>query len=154
MFDEQLDTMVSELAHDVRITMSPRDGYRISGVFGVPDGLMTDAGDGAVTITVPTAFLSTNGGGIFLSLAKAGARAYLPAASSRRRSPLLEVSLTYVGAQDGRQGTDRLDGRPRRRRRRARRCGSPICWSTNISRCAPPPPPSTSATIRARPSGC
>ena len=72
--------MVSELAHDVRITMRPRDGYRISGVYGVPDGLMADAGEGAVTITVPTAFLSTNGGGIFLSLAKAGARAYLPAA--------------------------------------------------------------------------
>ena len=52
VFHEQLDTMVSELAHDVRITMMPRDGYRISGVFGVPDGLMTDAGDGAVTITV------------------------------------------------------------------------------------------------------
>ena len=108
VFERQLDTMVSELAHDVRITMAPRDGYRISGVYGVPDGLMTDAGEGAVTITVPTAFLSTNGGGIFLSLAKAGERAYLPAAALSGDTPLLEVSLSYVGARDGREGGDRL----------------------------------------------
>ena len=108
VFERQLDTMVSELAHDVRITMAPRDGYRISGVYGVPDGLMADAGEGAVTITVPTAFLSTNGGGIFLSLAKAGDRTHLPAAALTGDTPLLEVSLSYVGAQDGREGGDRL----------------------------------------------
>jgi Ca-activated chloride channel family protein len=108
VFENQLDTMVSELAHDVRITMTPREGYRISGVFGVPDGLMADAGEGAVSITVPTAFLSTNGGGIFLALAKAGERSHLPAANLTSATPLLEVSLTYVGAQDGRQGSDRL----------------------------------------------
>ena len=108
VFDRQLDTMVSQLAHDVRITMRPRDGYAISGVFGVPDGLMTDAGDGAVTIVVPTAFLSTNGGGIFLSLAKSGARDHLPAATVAPGTPLLEASLTYVGARDGRQGQDAL----------------------------------------------
>jgi Ca-activated chloride channel family protein len=108
VFHDQLDTMVSELAHDVRITMMRRDGYRISGVFGVPDGLMADAGDGTVTITVPTAFLSTNGGGIFLSLAKSEGREYLPAAGIAPGSPLLEVSLAYVGAQDGRAGSDRV----------------------------------------------
>ena len=108
VFGEQLDTMVSQLAHDVRITMRPRDGYAISGVFGVPDGLMTEGQDGAMTIVVPTAFLSTNGGGIFLSLAKSEARDHLPAANVAPGSPLLEVSLTYVGARDGRQGTDAL----------------------------------------------
>jgi Ca-activated chloride channel family protein len=90
------------------MVLAPRAGYRISGVFGVPDGLMTDAGEGAVMITVPTAFLSTNGGGIFLSLAKAAERDYLPAAAIAPGTPLLEVSLSYVGAQDGREGTDRL----------------------------------------------
>jgi Ca-activated chloride channel family protein len=108
VFERQLDTMVSELAHDVRITMTPRDGYRISGVYGVPDGLMADAGEGAVTINVPTAFLSTNGGGIFLSLAKSGERAFLPAASLAPATPLLDVSLAYVGARDGVPGSDRL----------------------------------------------
>lgn len=109
VFADQLDTMVTEVAHDVRITMTPRQGYRISGVYGVPDNVMTDAGEGAITITVPTAFLSTQGGGIFLSLAKAGARRHLPAAVLSGNTPLLEVSLHYVGAGDGRAGTDRFN---------------------------------------------
>jgi Ca-activated chloride channel family protein len=108
VFEKQLDTMVSELAHDVRITMRPLDGYRITGVFGVPDGLMSDAGDGAVSVTVPTAFLSTNGGGIFASVGKARARANLPAASLPAGARLLDVELAYVGAADGRRGADRL----------------------------------------------
>jgi Ca-activated chloride channel family protein len=108
VFERQLDTMVTELAHDVRITMTPRAGYRISGVFGVPDGLMADGGGGSVSITVPTAFLSTNGGGIFLSLAKAGERAHLPAAALAPGEALLDVALSYVGAGDGRQGADRI----------------------------------------------
>ena len=108
VFERNLDTMVSQLAHDVRITMRPRDGYAISGVFGVPDGLMTEGEEGAVTIMVPTAFLSANGGGIFLSLAKAGARDHLPAATVAPGTPLLEVSLTYVGARDRQQRTDAL----------------------------------------------
>jgi Ca-activated chloride channel family protein len=107
-FEKKLDTMVSELAHDVKITMRPLEGYRITGVFGVPDGLMSDAGDGAVSVTVPTAFLSTNGGGIFASLGKARARADLPAAAIPAGARLLDVDLSYVGAQDGRRGTDRL----------------------------------------------
>jgi Ca-activated chloride channel family protein len=108
VFSKQLDTMVSELAHDVKITMTPRAGYKISGVYGVPDGLMADGGDGAVTITVPTAFLSTNGGGIFASLAKAGEREHLPAVSLTPDAALMEVSLSYVGAKDGKAARDRL----------------------------------------------
>lgn len=107
VFEKQLDTMVSELAHDVTLVLSPVAGYRISGVYGVPDGLMAEGQEGAVSITVPTAFLSTNGGGIFLSLAKARERENLPAASLGGK-PLLGVSLSYVGARDGRAGTDRL----------------------------------------------
>lgn len=108
VFERNLDTMVSQLAHDVRITLRPREGYAISGVFGVPDGLMTEGGEGAVTIMVPTAFLSRNGGGVFLSLAKSGTREHLPAATIAPGTPLVEVSLTYVGARDGRQGDDAL----------------------------------------------
>jgi Ca-activated chloride channel family protein len=108
VFAKQLDTMVSEVAHDVRITMTPREGYKVSGVFGVPDGLMRDSEGGAVTITVPTAFLSTNGGGIFVSLGKAADRAALPAAALTSDIPLMDVALSYVGAKDGKDGADRV----------------------------------------------
>ena len=108
VFEKQLDTMVSELAHDVRITLAPREGYKLTGVFGVPDGLMTDAGEGAVTITVPTAFLSANGGGLFASVGKSGRRSTLPAARLAPGERLLDLDLAYVAARDGKRGTDRL----------------------------------------------
>ncbi|MGF7148587.1 Ca-activated chloride channel family protein [Sphingomonas zeicaulis] len=106
VFARQLDTMVSELAHDVVLTMVPTAGYSITGVFGVPDGLMREGKDGAIAITVPTAFLSTNGGGIFVSLGKESARAHLPAAALDAGAPLMRVDLSYVGAADGKAGRD------------------------------------------------
>ena len=108
VFEKQLDTMVSELAHDVRITMTPARGAKITGVFGVPDNVMTNAADGAISITVPTAFLSTNGGGIFVSLGKAGEREFLPATSLAAGDPLMKVALRYVAAKDGRAGEDHI----------------------------------------------
>ncbi len=72
--------MTSEVAHDIAITMTPPAGYAITGVFGVPDGLMTQGQDGAVTVTVGSAFLASNGGGIYASLGKDSARGQLPPA--------------------------------------------------------------------------
>jgi Ca-activated chloride channel homolog len=100
--------MVSEVAHDVTITMKPRDGYAISGVFGVPDGLMVAGKDGAMSITVPTAFLSSNGGGIFASIGKAKDRQFLPAEKLDVGEKLLDVSLIYVSALDGAAGSDQM----------------------------------------------
>jgi Ca-activated chloride channel family protein len=108
VFEKQLDTMVSELAHDVRITLAPRQGYKLTGVFGVPDGMMSDVGEGAVTITIPSAFLSANGGGIFASVGKEGRRSNLPAARLAPGETLLDLQLAYVGANDGKRGSDRL----------------------------------------------
>jgi Ca-activated chloride channel family protein len=111
-FDKQLDTMVSQLAHDVKIRMNPVSGYKISGVFGVPGDTMAETADGAITISVPTAFLSTNGGGIFVSLARASERANLPAASLAADAALLDVSLGYVDAKTAQAGMDQLEVKP------------------------------------------
>jgi Ca-activated chloride channel family protein len=97
--------------------MTPIAGAKITGVFGVPDNVMTSTGDGAVSITVPTAFLSTNGGGIFASLGKAGDRAFLPATPLAAGDPLMKVTLSYVAAKDGKAGEDHIsiaasDGKP------------------------------------------
>ena len=105
---KEFRNMVSEVAHDITITMTPRDGYSVSGVFGVPDSLMKSGKDGAVSITVPTAFLSSNGGGIFASLGKDKKRAYLPAANTDDGQPLMDIALSYVAATDGKQGSDRI----------------------------------------------
>jgi Ca-activated chloride channel family protein len=105
---DEFRNMVSEVAHDLVMTLTPHAGYRISGVFGVPDGLMTEGKDGAIAITVPTAFLSSNGGGIYASLGKAEGRAHLPAASLADGASLMDVSLTYVSALDGSRHGDKL----------------------------------------------
>lgn len=105
---DEFRNMVSEVAHDLVMTLTPHAGYRISGVFGVPDGLMTEGKDGAIAITVPTAFLSSNGGGIYASLGKAEGRAHLPAVSLADGASLMDVSLTYVSALDESKHGDKL----------------------------------------------
>ena len=80
VFSENLDTMVSELAHDLTITLAPMKGYRVSSVYGVPGEILSTGKDGTITITVPTVFLSTKGGGIYVTLAKDSESTFLPAA--------------------------------------------------------------------------
>lgn len=107
-FEKQLDYMVSELAHDLRITMKPAAGYRLSGIFGVPGETMTETPEGETVITVPSVFLSTNGGGIFVTLAKASDRTDLPAARLAPGAELLGLSLDYRMATGGETRSDRL----------------------------------------------
>ncbi|MEZ5683031.1 MAG: hypothetical protein R3E03_02090 [Novosphingobium sp.] len=74
--------------------MTPPEGYRITGVFGVPDDLMTSAPEGAVTAKISTAFLSSNGGGIYVTLGKDAAHANLPAGALGAGQPLLTGALS------------------------------------------------------------
>lgn len=108
LFTKEFRNMTSEVAHDIAITMTPPAGYAITGVFGVPDGLMTQAQDGAVTVTVGSAFLSSNGGGIYASLGKDAARSQLPVAALPAGAPIMDVALSYVDARSGATGVDRL----------------------------------------------
>ena len=103
---KEFRNMVSEVAHDLVMMLAPHPGYKISGVFGVPDGMMSEGRDGAVAITVPSVFLSSNGGGIYASLAKADSRTNLPAATLDGQAPLMDVRLSYVSALDGGKHSD------------------------------------------------
>lgn len=97
LFEKEFFNMVGEVAHDVAITIDPADGYKVTGVFGVPDNLMTEAPDGTITVTIGSAFLSSNGGGIYASLGKDGSRSFLPAAGLNGGSPAT-VSVAYTDA--------------------------------------------------------
>lgn len=108
VFAKELDNMVSEVAHDVRLTMTPATGQAITGIFGVPDGLMEQGKDGTISVVVPTAFLSSNGGGIFVSLGKDSSRTDLPPAPLDASQPLLNVSLAYVDARTEAGHADQL----------------------------------------------
>lgn len=103
VFAAKLDTMVSELAYDLTLTVKARPGYRISGVYGVPGDELKSGPDGEVSMTVPTAFLSTEGGGLLVGLAKAEGAAFLPEPVLTNGERLLDVDLRYVVAADGAQ---------------------------------------------------
>lgn len=108
VFEAKLDTMVSELAHDLTMELKPRPGYRISAVYGVPGDIMSELPEGAVRITVPTAFLSNEGGGLFVTLAKVSDAQFLPEPALAPDATLMTVELAYVSAKDGAAGGDSL----------------------------------------------
>lgn len=97
LFEREFANMVTEVAHDLAITIDPGPGYRLSGVFGVPEGLIENAGGGTVTVTIGSAFLSSNGGGIYATLEGDGVRG----------EPILaDVSLAYTDAVTQRRVND------------------------------------------------
>ena len=80
VFRDEFDYMVSELAHDLAISITPQPGYTVAGVYGVPDTLMGWQNERTVKITLPTVFLSSKGGALFVALAKSREDANLPPA--------------------------------------------------------------------------
>lgn len=108
IFDREFFNMVSEVAHDIDLVLAPPPGYRVTGVFGVPDDLMTTAPEGVIKVHISTAFLSSNGGGIYVTLGKDGAHANLPAVDLAANAPLLTGSLRYTDGRNGQVGTDRI----------------------------------------------
>ena len=68
LFEQEFDFMVSELAHDLEVTLKPSAGLKIENVYGVPEHMIERQPNGAVTMNVPTVFFSSQGGGLFASL--------------------------------------------------------------------------------------
>lgn len=111
LFAKEYFNMVSEVAHDVAITIDPADGYKVTGVFGVPDNLMTSAPDGTITVTVGSTFLSSNGGGVYASLGKETGAGFLPAADLQGAAPA-RIAITYLDAVSGKRGEDAIEVAP------------------------------------------
>lgn len=107
LFTDELDYMVSELAHDLLVTLRPSEGLKIAGVYGVPGEVLGWHDATSVTITVPTLFLSRRGGGLFVSLAPADPLADLPERPLAAGAPLLAASHSYlpVGGTAGESGS-------------------------------------------------
>lgn len=96
LFTEELDYMVSELAHDLVVTLRPSAGFKIAGVYGVPGEVLGWQDESSVTVTVPTLFLSRQGGGLFVSLAQEDPVADLPERPRAAGSRLLAVTHSYL----------------------------------------------------------
>jgi Ca-activated chloride channel homolog len=108
LFDREFDFMVSELAHDLSIEVEPQAGYKIAGIYGVPGELLGWQDQGAASITVPTVFLSTRGGGIFVALGREPDSKSLPRAPLADGSTLVKIKLSYKPVSTDVTATDAL----------------------------------------------
>jgi len=93
LFANQLDYMVSELAHDLSITITPRPGLKIGGVYGVPGELLGWQDQATVRVTIPTVFLDNHGGGVFFTLMPESASTFLP--EKHDNAALADVAVSY-----------------------------------------------------------
>ncbi len=94
LFTGQLDYMVSELAHDLTLTITSRAGLKIAGVYGIPGELLGWQNDREIKVTIPTVFLDNHGGGIFFTLAPEAADSFLPEKSGS--GALADVAVSYL----------------------------------------------------------
>jgi len=72
VFAEEFDTMVTELAYDLELTVYPAKGWAIAGLYGLPGDLVKRTADGGLQLTVETIFLSRKKGAIFVAFEPAG----------------------------------------------------------------------------------
>jgi Ca-activated chloride channel family protein len=98
-FTEDLDTMVTELVHDLDITIRPAAGLRLVGVYGIPGEMLKWEGDRDVRFQVTTVFLSKSRGAIYAAFAPEAED--LPSRRYVEGRPLATVQLSYleVGAE-------------------------------------------------------
>lgn len=92
-FESDFDTMVTELAHDMKLVVSPSPGLKITEVYGVPNSAVKRRGDG-IELSVETLFLSRKKGAIYFGIDPVG-RPNLPRSPARAGMDLGEVRLTY-----------------------------------------------------------
>ncbi len=69
VFEEEFDTMVTELAYDMQLEVRPAKGLKIAGVYGIPGKALKWIDGGAISVSVETIFLSRKKGAIYIGLA-------------------------------------------------------------------------------------
>jgi len=92
-FDEDLDTLVTELAYDLDVAIQPAPGLKIVGVYGVPGELLKSTGQRGIQFHVSTLFLSKRRGAIYAAFAPE--QENLPAQEFQSSSMLAAVRLSY-----------------------------------------------------------
>lgn len=94
VFREEFDTMVTELAYDLKLEVSPAPGLKIAGIYGIPGKAVEWAPGGALRVSVETIFLSRKKGAIYVAFAPADRN--LPGPRPAAEQALGRVSLAYL----------------------------------------------------------
>jgi Ca-activated chloride channel family protein len=95
VFEEDFDTMVTELAHDMKLELRPARGLKIVGVYGIPGKALKWLDGGAISVSVETIFLSRKKGAIFIALGS-DTRPGLPETQVAPGSAVANVQLAYL----------------------------------------------------------
>ena len=100
------------LAYRFGLEISPASGWRLSGVFGVPEAALVWDNTGVARLSVETLFVSRKRGAIYLTFAPEGVSG-MPPAPLREGSALAEIRLSYQELSgEWRVGTRRLAPEP------------------------------------------
>ncbi len=89
-FRDELDTMVSELAYDLELVVTPAPGTRITGLWGIPGDAVQWTPDGRLRMQVQTLFLSRDEGAIYFGFGPSGS------VPPTRLARVGEVSMAYT----------------------------------------------------------
>ena len=95
VFEEEFDTMVTELAHDMKLELRPAKGLKIVGVYGIPGKALKWLDGGAIAVSVETIFLSRKKGAIFVALGS-DTRTGLPETQVAPGAAVATVQLAYL----------------------------------------------------------
>jgi len=104
VFEAELDTMVAELAHDVRLRFEPAKGMKLAGIYGIPGEKLKWANGGALEVEVATMFLSRKDGAIYVAVAPDGS-ASLPQGKVAEGDPVATVKVSYTPRAGKREHT-------------------------------------------------
>ncbi|WAS98930.1 vWA domain-containing protein [Nannocystis punicea] len=107
VFREDFDTMVTELAYDLKLEVKPAAGLKIAGVYGIPGKAIEWAPGGAIRLSVETIFLSRKKGAIYVGFGPADRN--LPGPKQVADRPLGHVSLAYTEVAVGKPRSSAVD---------------------------------------------
>ncbi len=72
VFTDDFDTMMTELAYELELVVTPEKGMKIAGVYGIPGSVLEWTDDGSIKLHVQTIFLSRKKGAIYVAFAPDG----------------------------------------------------------------------------------
>ncbi|MHC4917041.1 MAG: vWA domain-containing protein, partial [Planctomycetota bacterium] len=100
VFDDEFDFMVTPVAHDIKVELTPAKGASVVDVLGVPE---FEKESGKASISIPSLFLSKRGGGGTTMVAVKMS----PAEGSEGRR-IADIELGFVTVATGEQITQKL----------------------------------------------
>ncbi len=109
LFGEELISMVSPLAYDLDLLIKPMDGFRISGVYGVPTEFLSFKSKNEINLHLPTVFAGNKQGAVFVSM-QAITDDHLP--KNIKGTPQVQLSLRYQNPNKSRRSHNTLTLEP------------------------------------------